>query len=45
TDVTTKPLPSHTEGYMKSTPFIGGAWATILAGLYLFNNKNKEPLD
>lgn len=45
TDVTTKSLPSYTEGYMKMTPIIGGAWATILAGLYYFNNKNKEPLE
>ncbi|MCO1604134.1 4Fe-4S dicluster domain-containing protein [Desulfosporosinus nitroreducens] len=45
TDVTTKPLPSYTEGYMKATPFVGVGWAAILAGLYVFNNKGKEPLD
>ncbi|WP_088189204.1 4Fe-4S dicluster domain-containing protein [Desulfosporosinus sp. FKA] len=45
TDVTTKSLPSYTEGYMKLTPFVGGTWAAVLAGLYIYNNKNKEPLE
>jgi formate dehydrogenase iron-sulfur subunit len=45
TDVTTKPLPSYTEGYMKATPIIGLSWAAILAGLYVYFNKNKEPLE
>ncbi|AET70345.1 Fe-S-cluster-containing hydrogenase subunit [Desulfosporosinus orientis DSM 765] len=45
TDVTTKPLPSYTEGYMKMTPIIGVSWAAILAGLFIFNNKDKEPLE
>jgi formate dehydrogenase iron-sulfur subunit len=45
TDVTTKPMPSYTEGYMKLTPIVGLSWAAILAGLYVYNNKNKEPLE
>lgn len=45
TDVTTKALPSYTESYMEMTPIIGVSWAAILAGLYVYNNKNKEPLD
>jgi len=45
TDVTTRPLPSYSEPYMKLTPIVGVSWAAILAGLYVFNNKDKEPLD
>ncbi|AFM02222.1 MULTISPECIES: 4Fe-4S dicluster domain-containing protein [Desulfitobacterium] len=45
TDVTPNPLPSYTEGYMKATPMIGVSWAAILAGLFVINNKNKDPLD
>ncbi|WP_026183912.1 4Fe-4S dicluster domain-containing protein [Desulfitobacterium hafniense] len=45
TDVTTEPLPSYTEGYMKATPIIGVSWAAVLAGLFFINNKNKDPLD
>jgi len=45
TDVPTRPLPSYTEGYMKATPIVGIGWAALLAGLYIYNNKNKEPLD
>lgn len=45
TDVTTNPLPSYTEGYMKATPIIGVSWAAVLAGLFFINNKNKDPLD
>jgi hypothetical protein len=45
TDVTTRPMPSYSEGYMKLTPIIGNSWAAILAGLYVYNNKGKEPLE
>lgn len=45
TDVTTRPMPSYTEGYMKMTPIVGIGWAAALAGLYVHNNKNKEPLE
>lgn len=45
TDVTTQPLPSYTEKYMKITPFVGIGWAAILAGLYVYFNKKKGPLD
>lgn len=45
TDVTTRPMPSYSEGYMKLTPIIGISWAAILAGLYVYNNKGKEPLE
>jgi formate dehydrogenase iron-sulfur subunit len=45
TDVTTKSLPSYTAGYMKATPVIGLSWAAVLAGLYIYNNKDKEPLE
>jgi Fe-S-cluster-containing dehydrogenase component len=45
TDVTTRPMPSYSKGYMKLTPIVGVSWAAILAGLYVYNNKDKEPLE
>ncbi|MCL1790872.1 MAG: 4Fe-4S dicluster domain-containing protein [Peptococcaceae bacterium] len=43
TDVTTKPLPSYTENYMKMTPIIGVSWAAILSGIYIFtHSKNSK---
>jgi len=45
TDVTTRPMPSYSEGFLKTTPVIGLGWAAILAGLYIYNNKGKEPLE
>ncbi|HHV65873.1 MAG TPA: 4Fe-4S dicluster domain-containing protein [Peptococcaceae bacterium] len=45
TDVTTRPMPSYSEGYMKLTPLVGISWAAVLTGLYVYNNKWKEPLD
>ncbi|NMA69859.1 MAG: 4Fe-4S dicluster domain-containing protein [Desulfitobacterium sp.] len=45
TDVTTRPLPSYTDKYMKATPIVGVGWAAVLAGLYVYNNKDKDPLD
>jgi Fe-S-cluster-containing dehydrogenase component len=44
-DVTTKSLPSYTETYMAATPIVGIAWAAVLAGLYVYNNKGKDHLE
>ena len=45
TDVTTRPMSSYSDGYMKKTPFVGLGWAAVLTGLYIYNNKDKEPLE